>query len=302
MYAHGFGIWVRLTWEPTPACFHVLRKYAVQWQRFDLMRYAICNETWPNTPFSTICERARAHGYEALELAPFTLKEDPRDLNDHDAIHLVKTAQEHGIEILGLHWLLTKPGWLHITTPDAALRREMARFCGMLGGKIMVWGSPRARSTQPEWAYEDAFNRGVEVVRAVAEEAGNYGVTIAMEPLARTETNFLNTAEETIRFCKAVDHPACKLHLDVKAMSDESKPIPQIIEESKDWTVHFHTNDKNLLGPGMGDIDFHPILTALKTSGYNGWLSTEVFKYEPSPDHIAEHSIGYLKRVMAALG
>jgi sugar phosphate isomerase/epimerase len=272
------------------------------------MRYAICNETWPDTPFATICEKAKAHGYEALELAPFTLAEDPRTLGEGDAIRLVKTAQDHGIEILGLHWLLTTPGWLHITTPDKSLRREsakfgqqMARFCGMLGGKIMVWGSPRARNTLPEWAYEDAFQRGAEVVRAVAEEAGKYGVTIAMEPLGRKETNFLNTAEETIRFLKLVDHPAAKLHLDVKAMSDESKPIPQIIEESKDWTVHFHTNDANLLGPGMGEIQYEPILTALKASGYQGWLSTEVFKYEPSPDYIAAQSISYLKRVMAAV-
>jgi sugar phosphate isomerase/epimerase len=270
------------------------------------MRYAICNETWPDTPFTTVCERAAAAGYQGLELAPFTLKEDPRELTDADATTLVRTAHQHGLEILGLHWLLTQPSWFHITTPDALLRREaarfgqhMARFCAMLGGKIMVWGSPKARTLQPDWNAADAFKRGVEVVRSVAEEAGKYGVTIAMEPLSRKETNFLNTAEETIRFCQAVDHPACRLHLDVKAMSDEAKPIPQIITDSQDWTVHFHTNDPNLLGPGMGAVDYHPILTALKATGYSGWLSTEVFDYSPGPDTIAQQSIHYLQQVMA---
>jgi sugar phosphate isomerase/epimerase len=270
-----------------------------------MMRYAICNETWQDLPFSTVCARAATAGYAALELAPFTLKDDPRELREADAIHLTKMAHEHGLEILGLHWLLTRPNWFHITTPDALLRREtlnfsrqLARFCGMLGGKIMVWGSPRARSLQPEWDYEEAFQRGAELVRGVAEEAGKYGVTIAMEPLAKKETNFLNTAAETIRFCQAVDHPACKLHLDVKAMSDEDKPIPQIITESKDWTVHFHANDPNLLGPGMGDVAFEPILQALAATGYQDWLSVEVFDYSPGADVIAEKSLRYLKEVM----
>jgi sugar phosphate isomerase/epimerase len=269
------------------------------------MRYAICNETWQKVPFPEVCQRAAAAGYSGLELAPFTLKDDPRKLGEADAIALTRVARDHGLEILGLHWLLTCPSWFHITTPDALLRQEtlrfaqhLARFCAMLGGKIMVWGSPRARSLQLEWQYEDAFQRAAELLHGVAEEAGKYGVTIAMEPLAKKETNFLNTAAETVRFCQAVGHPACKLHLDVKAMSDEDKPIPQIIAESKDWMVHFHANDPNLLGPGMGQVAFEPILQALYNKGYKDWLSVEVFDYSPGADVIAEKSIHYLQEVM----
>ena len=269
------------------------------------MRYAICNEHWGDLPFAKVCERAAAAGYEGLELAPFTLKEDPRELTDADALSLCQTAKSHGLEIIGLHWLLMKPGWLHITTPDALLRREaarfgrhMARFCAMTGGRGMVWGSPKARNFPPEWKYEDAFARAAEVVRSVAEEAGKYGVTIAMEPLGRKETNILNTAEETIRFCQLVDHPACKLHLDVKAMTDEAKPIPDIIRDSKEWFVHFHTNDPNLLGPGMGEVKYEPIIAALREVGYQGWLSTEVFDYSLGADVIAERSISYLKKIV----
>jgi sugar phosphate isomerase/epimerase len=268
------------------------------------MRYAICNETWVDTPFPQMCERAAAAGYEGIELAPFTLKEDPRELTEADALGFCNTAKSFGLEIIGLHWLLTKPAWLHITTPDALLRREaakfgqqMARFCAATGGRIMVWGSPKARNLLPEWNREEAVNRAAEVVRAVSEEAGKYGVQIAMEPLGRKETNIFNTAAETIEFCKLVGHPACKLHLDVKAMTDESKSIPDIIRESKEWFIHFHTNDPNLLGPGMGEVKFEPIIAALREVGYKGWLSTEVFDYKPGADFIAEQSINYLKRV-----
>jgi len=107
------------------------------------------------------------------------------------------------------------------------------------------------------------------------------------------------TAAEGITFCEAVNHPACKLHLDVKAMSDESKSIPDIIRDSKDWFIHFHTNDPNRLGPGMGEVKYEPIIKALNEVGYDGWLSTEVFDYSMGPRAIAEKSIAYLKDVIA---
>lgn len=269
------------------------------------MRYAICNEHWGQMPFAQVCERIAAAGYEGVEIAPFTLNEDPRELTEADAVSVCKAARNAGIEVIGLHWLLTKPAFLHITTPDATLRRDaaklgrqLARICAVAGGKVMVWGSPKARNFPPEWKYEDAFARAAEVVRSVAEEAGKYGVTIAMEPLGKKETNILNTAEETIKFCQLVDHPACKLHLDVKAMSDESKSIPDIIRDSKEWFVHFHTNDPNLLGPGMGEVKYEPIIAALKEVKYEGWLSTEVFDYSLGADVIAERSIKYLKSIV----
>lgn len=271
------------------------------------MRFAICNEHWGSAPFEKVCEDAAACGYQGLELAPFTLKEDPRELTLEDATRLVRIAHSYGLEIIGLHWLLTRPTWFSITTPDAMLRKDvvrfgqnLARFCGALGGKIMVWGSPKARNLLPEWDAKESFDRAVEVVRQVSEVAGAHGVTIAMEPLGRKETNFMNTAAEGITFCKAVDHPACKLHLDVKAMSDESTPIPDIIRQSKEWFVHFHTNDPNLLGPGMGEVKYEPIIAALREVGYDGWLSTEVFDYTLGPKVIAERSIAYLKQVMAS--
>jgi sugar phosphate isomerase/epimerase len=273
-------------------------------------RLAICNETWPrDLPFPEMCARAAATGFTGLELAPFTLAADPRQLTEADAIRLCSAAHQQGLEILGLHWLLTAPSGLHIATPDPLVRQDtlhyaqhLVRFCAMLGGKIMVWGSPKSRSLLPEWDRAQATQRAADLIRQVAITAAQYGVTLAIEPLARKETNFLNTAAETISFCQQVDHPACKLHLDVKAMSDEATPIPEIIQASRDWTVHFHTNDPNLLGPGMGAVDFAPILSALQSTGYSGWLSTEVFDYSPGADFIAQRSHSYLRDQLAALG
>src|SRR4030095_7199530 len=84
--------------------------------------------------------------------------------------------------------------------------------------------------------------------------------------------------------------------IDVKAMCSESKPLPQIIRESWPHFAHFHANDKNLKGPGFGDVDFQPIAATLREVGYDGYVSVEVFKFEEGPEVIASKSIEYMRR------
>src|SRR5260370_41569652 len=97
-------------------------------------------------------------------------------------------------------------------------------------------------------------------------------VTICFEPLAPAETDFINTAREAVEFVQRLPSPSFQIILDVKAMCSESKPIPQIIRESWPHFAHFHANDKNLKGPGFGEVDFKPIAAALKEVGYGGFF------------------------------
>ena len=266
------------------------------------MKFALCNETYGNWDFNATCDHIAKNGYDGVEIAPFTLKEDPRDITEKEAENFGNQAKSAGLEVVGLHWLLVKPSWLHLTTDDKLLQKDtiyfgqhLARICAAMGGNIMVWGSPNQRNIAPDWDRKDAEKRAAETLSKISETALELGVTIAMEPLAKKETNFLNTAEETINLIEEVSSPACKLHLDVKAMSDESKPISRIISESKDYIAHFHANDPNLRGPGTGDVDYSPIVESLQSIKYDKFVSVEVFDYTPDPETIAKESIEFLK-------
>ncbi len=267
------------------------------------MKYAICNETFGQQPFDEAWRLAREIGYTGIEIAPFTLfgeseVVDVRNLSAERRRKVKQQAADAGLEVVGLHWLLAKTDGFYLTSPDAAVRTEtaeyfeaLAQLCADLGGKVMVLGSPLQRNLLPGVSYDDAEQYAAEVLRAAMPACENLGVTIALEPLAPAEGDFLPTAESGIRLAKLVDSPQCKLHLDVKAMSSEAKPIPDIIRDSREWMVHFHANDPNLLGPGMGEVDFAPIFAALQETDYDGWVSVEVFKYEPSAQEIARLSM-----------
>jgi sugar phosphate isomerase/epimerase len=276
-----------------------------------LMKFAICNEMFGDMPFADTFSTIRRLGYTGVEIAPFTLAPyaTPFDVRKVPAERIVEVrgqAEEAGLEVVGLHWLLAKTEGFYLTSPDPTVRRHTAEYlqslaelCADLGGKVMVLGSPQQRNLQEGVSYADGEAYAAEVLHAAIPACRQFGVTIALEPLGPAEGNFMLTAAAGIHLAKLVGSPHCKLQLDVKAMASENQPIADVIRASRNWTVHFHANDPNLSGPGMGEVDFHPIFAALKETGYQGWVSVEAFKYDPSPEAVAQKSIEYMQKVLA---
>jgi sugar phosphate isomerase/epimerase len=271
------------------------------------MRFAICNETFQDWPFDKAFAFAAECGYTGLEIAPFTINNDVTDIPAQKRTEIRRLAERNGLSILGLHWLLARTEGLHLTSPDPEVRRktaeylgELARLCADFGGNLLIFGSPKQRSLLPGVSRDQAMQYAAEVFRAAMPAMEKTGVTLALEPLAGKETEFLLTAADGVELAKRVDSPHCKLHLDCKAMSAESEPIPDLIRKWKDWMVHFHANDPNLKGPGFGKLDFVPIFKALRDIGYHGWVCVEVFDYTPGPERLARESIEYMRKCLAA--
>jgi sugar phosphate isomerase/epimerase len=197
---------------------------------------------------------------------------------------------------------LAKTNGYYLTTPDAQVRkstaeylRALARCCRDMGGSILVFGSPMQRNLLPGVTMDQAMGYAAEVFTAALPALEENDVVLALEPLGPAEGDFLNTAADGVKLIEMVGSPHFRLHLDCKAMSTESKPIPQIIRENADLLEHFHANDANKLGPGFGEIDFVPIFEALGEVGYDGWVSVEVFDYSPGVERLARESIDYMQ-------
>jgi sugar phosphate isomerase/epimerase len=238
-------------------------------------------------------------------LQPSATPFDVRAVTPAERADAKRAAEAVGLEVIGLHWLLAKTAGFYLTSPDAAVRAAttqyiaaLAELCSDLGGTLMVLGSPQQRNLLTGVSYEQAEAYAAEVLRGAMPACESRGVTIALEPLGPAEGNFMLTAEAGIRLAQLVDSPHCRLHLDIKAMASETKPIPQIIRDSRRWTHHFHANDPNLLGPGMGDVDIRPAFAALREAHYSGWVSVEPFRYEPTPDDVARISLENMRTAL----
>jgi sugar phosphate isomerase/epimerase len=271
------------------------------------MKFAICNEIYQGWKLEDTLVHAAKTGYDGVEIAPFTLANAVTDISSAERQRVRDLAAKNKIAIVGLHWLLVKPEGLFLNHTDASIRNRTAKYfvelvdcCADFGGDIMVVGSPKQRNILEGVSRQQAWDWTADTIRDAVKRAEDREVTICFEPLSPSETNFINTAAEAIEFVKPFNSSRFKIILDVKAMSSEPKPIPQIIRESWPNFAHFHANDKNLKGPGFGDVDFKPIFATLREVGYDGYASVEVFKFEEGADAIASKSLDYMKRTRLA--
>jgi D-psicose/D-tagatose/L-ribulose 3-epimerase len=265
---------------------------------------ALCNEVIAGLPFADQCRLAAALGYAGLEVAPFTLAEDPLTVPAAQRAGLRRIAADHGLRITGLHWLLTSPGALSITAPDATVRERTLRhmlglvdLCADLGGVVMVHGSPAQRQLGGDPA---APARAEACLRPVADAAHAAGIAYCLEPLARSLTDYVNTIDEALAVIARVGSPGLVTMLDSSAAWEAEADPPEVLLSRhlpQGLLRHVHLNDVNRRAPGQGDCRFGPIARALIATGYAGTVSVEPFDYQPDGPTAAAVAAGYLRGV-----
>ncbi len=275
------------------------------------MRLALCNEVLGKMEFAAQCAYAAALGYDGLEVAPFTLSDEPHRIGAGELQRLRRAAAEAGIAVTGLHWLLLKPPGLSITAADdeqrastVAVMRRLVGLCADLGGRVLVHGSPAQRRIPAGENHADALARARDCWAAVAEDAARAGVTYCIEALHPRETDLVNTIAEAAALVREIGSPALRTMIDCSAAAGfEKKNLPDLID---DWLptgliAHIQINDPNRRGPGQGETRFAPILAALMRHGYKGDIAVEPFDYVPDGPGAAARAAGYVRGLLEAL-
>lgn len=269
-------------------------------------RHSICNEVYQGWDFAKACRHIRETGYPGIEIAPFTLSEDPCNIPAVDRAAYAGIIAGEGLTFVGLHWLMVAPKGLHVTTPDAAMRqrgwdhiRGLIDLCADLGPDgVMVFGSPLQRGTTGGATREEATARFTEGLAAVAPQAEARGVKILVEPLPANQTDVVGSLAEAAAIVRQVGSPAIQTMFDTHNAVDETEPHAVLVERYFDLIRHVHVNETDGGHCGTGDYEFGPVLEALKRLDYQGWVSLEAFDFAPGAERIAAESLRYLNSVI----
>jgi len=281
---------------------------ASRWRGF---KYAMCNESMQPLPWEKQCEIVAAAGYTGIEIAPFSLvKESVHELSPAKRKEMLRVMKSAGLSCAGLHWLLAPPpAGLHITTPDAAVRKKtlaylgaLIDFCADLEGDVMIFGSPKQRGTQGI-SVEQARKNLADGFRAVSHHAQRRGVKILLEHLGSRQTDVVNTLAEAKAVMDAVNHPAIRMMFDFHNTPDETEPFDVLIRRFFPCIYHVHVQemDGKYLGTGNAVNDFVKGFQVLKDLRFDRWVSLEVFDFSPGGKVIAEESMKVLKQIEAKL-
>jgi sugar phosphate isomerase/epimerase len=149
-----------------------------------------------------------------------------------------------------------------------------ARRVAALGGKIIVFGSGKARSIPQGFSRKTAEDHLVEFLNLAADPAGANGIRIAIEPLNRSESNVVNSLAEAVALAERVNRPEIGVLVDFYHLDCEKESMDHIRQAGK-RLIHVHVADAGRLYPGSGSYDYPGFWSALRGAGYDGRITIE---------------------------
>ncbi len=278
------------------------------------MRLAFSTNAYMKFPFEEAAARIAAMGYEGLELMADVPHAWPAGLLDGPKRAIVKAMETHSLTFSNVNafmmnaindhrhpylhpsYIEADPGYRRVRIDHT---RRALELCKELGAPHITTepGGPFGRE-EPRQAAIDLF---VEGLKPLADHAHHLGVLLLIEPepflLVETTDQYLEVAER-------LNAPSIGLNFDVGHAYCVSEDIPKAIAKLAPHIRHYHLEDiaatrvHHHLVPGRGAIDFPEVIRAIEATGYDDWLTVELYPNIDDPDEAARLAIEYLRPLL----
>ena len=265
------------------------------------MKLAVSNIAWDNSELDDHLRLLRDLGCHGVELAPSGIWTEPIDASPDERRRVKGLNESNGLELTGFHSLFyTRPDLQFFKDREGFWNtvkylKGLIQLCGEMEGKVLVIGSPKNRA-RGERDYAECIAWATEGFFESAREAEKFGVTVCIEPLPPTETDFIRSSDEGMELVGLVGHPNFGLHLDAKAMVEGNEDYAAVLEKFGGQIKHFHVGDPGLAPPGSTGVDHLSIGRALKGSGYDGYVSIEMRRGFGPTREVISKSVDYVQR------
>lgn len=256
----------------------------------------------------SLLHKLKEAGFDGVELPLL----EPPQMRDREIKHAIENSG------LACTFCSVLPERLNMLSDDAPVRNktrdhlnECIQVAAETGGHLLagplyapVGYLPGRRRTPDEW------RRAIETFQELGPVLDNYQITLAIEPLNRYETYFLNTAADAAKLCQEIGHPRIGILFDTYHANIEEKTMRGAIARAGPYLRHFHACENDRGVPGTGHIDWPAIFSALQEVNYDEWLTIEGFGFSlgalstaasiwrdlaPTPDAIAFEGVRFLR-------
>lgn len=211
-----------------------------------------------------------------------------------------------------------------LTSPDASVRASTRAYlneCFQMAdtlGAGFVCGPMYAQVGKARQLPEDERRRewdlAVSELRLVCRDAADLGVSIAIEPINRFETDMVNTVDDALRMIRAVDHPAAKIMIDSFHMTIEEMNLGKAVRAAGADLIHVQVSENHRGVTGTGLTPWNDFRDALRDIGYAGSVVIESFtpenrdlagavciwkRFTPTQDEFASRGLAFLQQLFA---
>lgn len=266
------------------------------------MRLAISNLAWPAQQDGAAFNLLASLGVHGVEVAPTKLA----PWNELTATHLFEFRSRlasAGLVVSSLQAILyglDRPQLLG-DEPRFQLMRDhltmVADIAAQLGGRVMVFGSPRNR-IRGTTASSDAWRIARDRLRIIAETVATAGAIVGIEPVpAAYGGDFLGSWRDVLKMVREVDHTGIRVHLDTACVMLEGDSIGEAVAATKDWLAHFHAAEPQLVPFNAPIADHAAAAAALKAAHYDKWISIEMREQPEDPLAAVSQAVGTVQRL-----